>query len=291
PAHPLVVARYQDINHDGKADFYDGFLDLRLVEIAESLKESAVPRDPGVAPSQVSGEAARGLGWAAGSLNRVTQYSELWDSLPGHAELLYTFRAGGFFSTSEPPRDVPIGAGPREDLARLPAVVRYIRDADGNLSADVLFHSHLSHAAQELKRLLVAAEAWWRAFDLGYLAAKAPLDTPLGRRAGLLLLLAGLLEFPADQNFIDGLWEMGLDMLRLPRISRSVVRRCNSDEDHNNGNYYGSIRGIAELVGTADNPGGVLKRSDPEAFEELASDDPTIGRARPLADPVPPTNA
>lgn len=287
PAHPLVVARYQDINRDGKADYYDGFLDFRLIEIAESLKESAVPRDPGASPSQISGEAARGLGWAAGSLNRVTQYSELWDSLPGQAELLYAFRAGGFFSGAEPPRDVPAGKGPRGELGRLPAVVRYVRDPAGDaLTADVLFHSHLSHSAQELKRLLVGAEAWWRAIDLGYLADTAPLDTPLGQRAGLLLLLAGLLEFPADQNFVDGLWEMAIDMLHLPRLSRSLVRQCNSDVDHNNGNYYGSVRGIRELIGTADAPGGALKQANPEAYEELASADPAIGRARPLGEVV-----
>lgn len=283
PAHPLVVARYQDINHDGKADFYDGFLDFRLVEIAESLKDSATARDPGVAPSQISGEAARGLGWAAGSLNRVTQYSELWDSLPGQAELLYTFRAGGFFSHVEPPRDVPAGAGPRVDPGSLPAVVRYIHDPRaGSLAADVLFHSHLSHSAQELKRLLVAAEAWWRAIDLGYLGARAPLDTPLGRRAGLLLLLAGLLEFPADQNYIDGLWEMALDLLQLPRLSRTLVRRCITEADHSNSNYYGSIRGITQLIGRPDAPGGELQASNPAAFDELSSPEPAIGRARLL---------
>ncbi|MCA9692615.1 MAG: hypothetical protein KC636_23650, partial [Myxococcales bacterium] len=72
PAHPAVVSRYEDINHDGKADFYDGFLDFQLVAIAEDARAGGVPRDPGVAGSQVSGEAARGLGWSAGSMNRVT---------------------------------------------------------------------------------------------------------------------------------------------------------------------------------------------------------------------------
>ena len=42
--------------------------------------------------------------------------------------------------------------------------------------------------------------------------------------AGLVLTLAGLLEFPADQNFIDGLWSLALRMLNLPPISRSLVR-------------------------------------------------------------------
>ncbi|MCY1006927.1 hypothetical protein OV079_15455 [Nannocystis pusilla] len=205
--------------------------------------------------------------------------------MPGQAEILYAFRAGGFFSGAEPPRDVPAGKGPRGELGRLPAVVRYVRDPAGDaLTADVLFHSHLSHSAQELKRLLVAAEAWWRAIDLGYLADAPPLDTPLGQRAGLLLLLAGLLEFPADQNFVDGLWEMALDMLQLPRLSRSLIRRCNSDEDHDNGNYYGSVRGIRELVGTAEAPGGALKQANPEAYEDLAAADPAIGRARPLGE-------
>lgn len=283
PAHPLVVARYQDINRDGKADYYDGFLDFRLVQIAEGLRDSATPRDPGAAPSQISGDAARGLGWAAGSMNRVTQYSELWNGLPGQAEVLYTFRAAGFFDQHLPPRDVPAGKGPRVDLGVAPAVVRYLRDAKTDaLAADVLFHSHLGHAAQELKRLLVAAEAWWRAIDLGYLGDRAPLDAPLGQRAGLLIMLAGLLEFPSDQNFIDGLWEMALDMLHLPRLSRSLIRRCINDEDHNNSNYYGSTRGILELVGDPKSPGGALKAANPAAFDELASADPSIGRARPL---------
>lgn len=283
PAHPLVVARYQDINHDGKADYYDGFLDFRLVEIAESVKDSATPRDPGVAPSQISGAAARGLGWAAGSLNRVTQYSELWEPLPGQSEGLYSFRAGGFYSHLEPPRDVAIGEGPALDPGLQPAVIRYLVDPQGeSLSAEVLFHAHLSHAAQELKRLLVAAEAWWKAIDLGLLGAEEPLTTPLGRRAGLLLLLAGLLEFPADQNFIDALWEMALDMLRLPRLSRSLVRRCITDADHDEGNYYGSVRGVRALIGGPEAPGGALREANPAAYDELASGDPQIGRARPL---------
>ena len=42
----------------------------------------------------------------------------------------------------------------------------------------------------------------------------------------LLLTLAGLLEFPADQNFLDGLWAMALKALRLPDISRSARARC-----------------------------------------------------------------
>ena len=300
PAHPLVVSRYEDINRDGKADYYDGFLDLRIVEIAEAIRDSATPRDPGVAASQIGGAAAHGLGWAAGSLNRVTQYSELWDSFPGQTENFYLFRAAGFYTPVDPPRDVPAGLasrpsgpgrGPAVDLARAPAVVRYIEDPadkDG-LSAEVMLHAWLSHSAQELKRLLVAADAYWRAIDLGYLGV-APLDTLAGQRAGLLLLLAGLLEFPADPNLLDGLWEQALDMLRLPRLSRSLVRRCIDDQDHGNSNYYGSTRGIAALIGTTDKPGGVLKESSPVAYDEIVGDNLEIGRARPL-ELAPPTPA
>jgi cysteine-rich repeat protein len=283
PAHPLVVSRYDDINRDGKADYYDGFLDFRVVEIAEAIRDSGTPRDPGVAASQIGGAAAHGLGWAAGSLNRVTQYSELWDSFPGQTENFYLFRAAGFYSPVDPPRDVPVGKGPAVDLGRAPAVVRYIEDAtskDG-LSAEVMVHAWLSHSAQELKRLLVAADAYWRALDLGYLG-EPPLDTLAGQRAGLLLLLAGLLEFPADPNLLDGLWEQALDMLRLPRLSRSLVRRCIDDEDHGNSNYYGSVRGVAALIGTADEPGGALREASPVAYDELAGDNLEIGRARPL---------
>lgn len=279
PGNPAVASRYDDINRDGKADFYDGFLDFHMVEIAEAVHHSATPRDPGVAASQIGGDAARCLNWAAGSLNRVSQYSELWDSLPGEAENFYAFRAAGFFSAVDPPRDVPRGAGPPADLGLAPAVVRYL-DGDGGLAAEVMLHAWLSHSAQELKRLLVAAEAYWRALDLGHLGG-APLDTPGGQRAGLLLLLAGLLEFPADPNLLDGLWESALDMLRLPRLSRSLVRRCIDDTDHARSNYYGSLRGVKALIGTADKPGAIHAAS-PVAHDEIVGDDPTVGRPRPL---------
>ncbi|MBK7826683.1 hypothetical protein [Nannocystis sp.] len=148
-----------------------------------------------------------------------------------------------------------------------------------------MFHATLAHSAQELKRLLVAADAYWRAVDLGYLA-DAPLDTRGGQRAGLLLLLAGLLEFPADPNLLDGLWEQALDMLRMPRLSRSLVRRCIDEEDHAQSNYYGSARGVIALIGTADAPGGVLKEASPVAFDDIMSDSPEVGRARPLKPPA-----
>ncbi len=282
PAHRSVVARYEDINHDGKADYYDGFLDFTLIEIAEDTREGAVPRDPGVAASQVSGAAARGLGWSAGSLNRVTQYSELWDELPGEAERFYAFRGAGFYSPAHPPSDVPTGDGPAQELGRLPAVVRYLKDpaAPGGLVAEVMYNSWLSHTPQELKRLLIAADAWWRAVDLGHLGGREPIDTIAGQRGGLLLLLASLLEYPADQNRLGQLWERALDMLNLPPISRSLVRKCNTDADHNRGNYYGSRRGVRQLLGDAEP--GELERGDPLAYERLLSDDPTIGRARLL---------
>ena len=284
PGNPLVVSRYEDINRDGKADFYDGFLDFHMVEIAEAVHDSATPREPGVAASQIGGDAARGLNWAAGSLNRVSQYSELWDSLPGDAENFYAFRAAGFYSVIDPPRDLPVGAGPASDPGLAPAVVRYTMN-DGVLAAEVMVHAWLSHSAQELKRLLVAADAYWRAIDLGYLKG-APLDTPGGQRAGLLLLLAGLLEFPADPNMLDGLWENALDMLKLPRLSRSLVRRCIDSEDHDRGNYYGSARGVVALLGEANRP-GAIKEASPVAHDEIVGDDVSVGRLRPLQLPPP----
>ncbi len=283
PANPHVIARYEDVNHDGKADYYDGFLDLKLVEIHEKISQGSEPKDPGVAASQISGAAARGLGWAAGSMNRVTQYSELWDELPGESERFYAFTGAGFFSPSQPPADVQTGDGPKVELGNLPAIVRYLDDPSvpGGIKAEVLFNAHLSHTPQELKRLLIAAESYWRAIDLGYLGCEAPLDTPLGRRGGLLIMLAGLLEYPADQNRLGSLWDQALTMLNLPPISRSLVRRCNTDEDHHQGNYYGSRRGVRQLIGDGETEGD-LKAKDPRAFEILASDDATVGRAREL---------
>jgi len=98
-----------DLNGDGHAALYDGFFDFRLKSIAQDLRASLTPRDPGVAASQIGGEAARGLDWAAGSLNRCTQYSEFWAALPGESEKLYAFQSGGFYSHREPPGDVPLG--------------------------------------------------------------------------------------------------------------------------------------------------------------------------------------
>lgn len=291
PAHSLVVSRYADVNQDGHADFYDGFLDFTLRDIKSDLENSAMPRDPGVASSQIGGDAAKGLNWAVGSLNRVTQYSDLWSGLPDASALFYIFTAGGFYSHREPPHDVPTGKdAPIGNLGCLPALCRYEvepEEADTQrLSAEVMFHSYLAHAAWEFKRLLCAAEALRRALDLGLLPAKAGLATPLGQRGALLLTLAGLLEFPADQNFIDGLWSLALRRLGLPAISRTLVRGCITQQDHDASNYYGSQRGLRQLLGdgTARNPGDLL-RADPLAYQKLASPDPLIGRALPLSLP------
>jgi hypothetical protein len=282
PAHPLVVQRFTDLNHDGRADYYDGFLDFELKPIAEDLRSSATPRDPGVAASQVSGEAAEGLNWAVGSLNRVTQYSDIWSGLPGESELFYSFQAAGFYDQRDPPADVATG-DVQQDLGRLPAVCSYEKtDAvAGGLRAEVMLHSHLAHSAKEFKRLICAAEAMWRAFDLGLLPSTGPLATPLARRGAVLLTMAGLLEFPADQNYLDGLWSMALDALQLPDISRSLVRECITDEDHQRSNYYGSRRGLAQLTGSSGKKGSLAK-ADAVAFEKLSSPDPLVGRAREL---------
>jgi hypothetical protein len=277
PAHPLVIARFADVNQDGRADFYDGFLDFRLTEIAEDLYASMTPKDPGVSATQISGEAAVGLGWAAGSMNRVTQYSDIWAGLPGQAEMLYAYQSGGFFSHTEPPADVATPPWDQRALGKLPAVVRYERTKDEvGLRAEVMFHASLGHAAKELKRLLVAADAMQRALDLGILTGDKRMASRAGQRGVVLLTLAGLLEFPADQNHLDGLWAMALRALNLPEISRSAVRACITDADHDASNYYGSRRGLGQLL-------EALEKSDPVIFAQLASDDPSIGRALELA--------
>jgi hypothetical protein len=179
---------------------------------------------------------------------------------------------------------VPTGDA-KEDLGLLPAVCRYSKSDDSaGLSCEVMVHSYLSHAAKEMKRLLAAAEAFNRALDLGHLPREGLLARPEGRRAALLLTLAGLLEFPADQNALDGLWAMALKQLNLPDISRSVVRACITEEDHDASNYYGSMRGARQLVGTGEGgKTGDLGKADPAAYDKLKDPDPTIGRAKPLA--------
>jgi len=109
----------------------------------------------------------------------------------------------------------------------------------------------------------------------------SPLTTLAGRRGALLLLLAGIVEFPADQNFLDGLWALALAQLALPDISRSVVRGCITEEDHNADYYYGSLRSLRQLLGDGKTKGD-LERADPVAYARLQSADPTIGRSRPL---------
>jgi hypothetical protein len=283
PSHPLVIARYSDVNGDGRADLYDGFLDLELHAIAEDVRASMTPRDPGVAASQIGGDAARGLDWAAGSLNRVAQYSDLWAGLPGRAELLYAFESAGFYSQVEPPADLP--ARPLVgDQGLQPAACRYVvtNGAGGGLAVEVMFHSWLAHAAMELKRLLCAADAFWAAVDGGHLPATGLLGTPEGRRGAVLLTLAGLLEFPADQNYIDALWAFALAELELPDVSRTTVRGCITETDHDAGNYYGSLRGLGQLLGGVGTSGS-LAAADPVADARLREADPAIGRARPLA--------
>ncbi|MFO0606532.1 MAG: hypothetical protein U0324_25395 [Polyangiales bacterium] len=279
PANPLVVARYSDVNHDAKADLYDGFLDFDVRDVLVEMADSGTPRDPKVRASQVGGAAARSLGWAVGSLNRVAQYSDIWAALPGRAERFYAFESAGYFSHLEPPSDVRTGPI-REDLGRLPAVCRYTEEKDG-LRGEVMFHAWLAHAAEELKRLLVAAEVMNRAFDLKLIAPEGRLATPQARRGALLLTMAGLLEFPSDQNRLDGLWSAALRMLNLPDVSRSLVRACITEADHDASNYYGSHRGLRQLVGGDDR--GDLGRLAPAAWERIASADPLIGRALPLA--------
>ena len=196
----------------------------------------------------------------------------------------YTFVAGGFYSHREPPADVPMAKSPVEDLGRLPAVCRYSKDDDGpaGLRGEIMMHAWLSHAGKEYKRLLCAAESFWRSLDLGHMPKTGALATPLGQRGALLLTLAGLLEFPADQNYLDALWASALKQLNLPDISRSVVRACITEADHNASNYYGSLRGLTQLIGDGKTGNGDLGRADALAYSKLKVDDASVGRATML---------
>src|SRR5262249_26874455 len=146
----------------------------------------------------------------------------------------------------------------------------------GALTGEVMMHSFLSHAPRELKRLLCAAEAMGRAFDLGLLPKRGQLASPFGQRAAALLTMAGLLEFPADPNVVDTVWALALDVLRLPPISRSVVRACFSSKDHDDDDYFGSLADIEELE-------RALKRADPVALQRMSVDDAAVGRLGALA--------
>src|SRR5439155_3626709 len=114
-----------------------------------------------------------------------------------------------------------------------------------------------------------------------HLPARGPLATLRGQRGAVLLTLAGLLEFPADQNFIDGLWSFALKQLALPDVSRSLVRACITQADHDADNYYGGLRSLRQLLGEGGTKGD-LEKADPIAFRKLDSADPRVGRAREL---------
>lgn len=270
PSHPLLVARFSDIDRDGRVDAYDGFVDLKLRDIAEDVRASATPRDPGCPPSAIAGDAAQGLTWAAHSMDRVALYSDLWARMEGDSEATYAFEAAGFYSATEPPADID-GLQKFEVAGRLPALCRVLREG-ASLRVEVMFHAQLAHAGREYKRLMVAAEAMTRLFDLDLLGREAPMNTPEGRRAALLLTLAGLLEFPADQNHLDALWSAALTALNLPALSRSLVRGCITDADHAASNYYGSARGVRQLL-------AALASADPVAWDAMQRRDPKVGRA------------
>jgi hypothetical protein len=69
---------------------------------------------------------------------------------------------------------------------------------------------------------------------------------------------------------------MALESMRFPPISRSLVRACITDADHDASNYYGSRRGLQQLLDD-------LRKSDPLTRELLDSDDASVGRAKEIA--------
>ena len=59
------------------------------------------------------------------------------------------------------------------------------------------------------------------------------------------------------------------------------MRGCITQADHDASNYYGSLRGLAQLV----DEGGALHKGDAVAYEKLREGDPLVGRAIPLSAP------
>ena len=87
----------------------------------------------------------------------------------------------------------------------------------------------------------------------------------------MLLTLAGLLEFPADQNFIDGLWSMALKALRLPAdLPQRGPRAASPRRITTLSNYYGSRRGLRSSWRRS-------RRAIPSRFEQLGSEDRSWG--------------
>jgi hypothetical protein len=113
PRHPLVVVATRTSTATARPTTTTA---SSTSASSRSPRRSATPRpraSPGVAASQIGGAAARGLNWAAGSLNRVAQYSELWDSLPGQAENFYVFPPPASTAPPTRPATSPPASRPR----------------------------------------------------------------------------------------------------------------------------------------------------------------------------------
>lgn len=268
PSHPRVAARFHDVDREGRAEVYDGVLELAPRRVADEVRAWSTPR-----VGAVTDEAARALAWAAASMGRVVLHSDLWARGDGDPDAELRFEPAGFYDAASPPGDVD-GLQRHEVAARLPALCRVTRDGEA-LRVEVMLHAQLAHAGRAYVRLLVAAEAMNRLFDLGAVGREAPLNTPEGRRVSLLLTLSGLLEFPADQNRLDALWSAALTALNLPPLSRSLVRSCVTEVDHAAAMHHGSARGARQLL-------AALADADPVAWDALQRRDPKVGRATML---------
>ena len=145
-----------------------------------------------------------------------------------------------------------------------------------------MFHSHLSHAAPELKRLLLCSGSHAPRTGSGNAAAgKDRWQHSLPSAVPCFLLLQDCLSSPPTRTSSTdcGAWRSSSQPAEHFTITRSRLHhRCRSQRIEL---LCGSRRGLLQLLGDGTTD-GALKKSDPLAYERLRSDDPSIGRAIPL---------
>ena len=71
------------------------------------------------------------------------------------------------------------------------------------------------------------------------------------------------------------MWSLTLKMLNFPDISRSLVRGCITEADHSASNYYGSRRGLKQLMDT-------FAAGDALLYTRLCDENAPVGRAGAL---------
>ncbi len=226
-----------------------------------------------------SAATARGLSWAAGSLNRVTQYSNIGTAC--RARPRSSTRSGPAASSATPSRraTLPAGKGPRGELGRLPAVVRYVRDPAGDaLTADV-------RVPQPPQPQRPGASACWSAPRRG--GGRSISATSATRRRSTRRSASA----PGCCSCSRACSVPGRSELRRRSVGDGArhaapaapVPFADPPLQQRRGPQQRQLLRIGprirELVGAADAPGGALKQANPEAYEELGR--PTRRSAAP----------